>query len=193
MQSIGIEPGKTFDKSTAASIDGKRFRAITEQLRETQFARAMDPAVTARLGMGMFKTRGEISLETLLIQSVIGPIGLPATEALYLPVTTADGKPMNAQHDYVIRMSKDELPPAKIFWSLTLYDSANGFFIPNEHKKYSVGENAGMKLNDKGGIDVYIAAQKPAVVPEENWLSIAKACNLSCRGHLNTDCGVCPF
>jgi hypothetical protein len=172
MQSIGIEPGKTFDKSTAVSIDGKRFRDITEQLRKTEFARAMDPAVTARLGMGMFKTRGEISLETLLIQSVTGPIGLPATEALYPPVTTSDGKPMNAQHDYVIRMSKDELPPAKIFWSLTLYDSANGFFIPNEHKKYSVGENAGMKLNDKGGIDVYIAAQKPAGVPEENWLPV---------------------
>ena len=172
MQAIGIEPGKVFDKSTVTNIDGRRFRAIADKIREKEFARAMDPAVTAKLGMGMFKTRGEISLETLLIQSVIGPIGLPATEALYPPVTTVDGKPMNAQHDYVIRMSKDELPPAGIFWSLTLYDSANGFFIPNEHKKYSVGENAGMKLNDQGGIEVYIAAQKPEGVPEENWLPI---------------------
>jgi hypothetical protein len=120
----------------------------------------------------MFKTRGDISLEILLIQSVLGPIGLPATEALYPPVTTTDGKPMNAQYDYVIRMSKEEMPPAGIFWSLTLYDSANGFFIPNEHKKYSVGENAGMKLNDQGGIEVYVAAQKPDGVPEENWLPI---------------------
>ncbi|MCW8942914.1 MAG: DUF1214 domain-containing protein [Gammaproteobacteria bacterium] len=172
MQSLGIEPGKTFDKSNVASIDGKRFRAITEQIRETEFARAMDPAVTAEIGQGMFKTRGNISLETLLIQSVLGPIGLPASEALYPPVTTRDGQSMNAQHDYVIRMSKEELPPAKIFWSLTLYDSANGFFIPNEQKKYSVGENAGMKLNDQGGIEIYIAAQKPEGVPEENWLPI---------------------
>jgi len=79
---------------------------------------------------------------------------------------------MNAQHDYVIRMSKDEMPPAGIFWSLTLYDSANGFFIPNDRKKYSVGENAGMKLNDDGGIKVYVAAEKPEGVPEENWLPI---------------------
>jgi len=172
MQSLGISPGKTFDKSNVASIDGKRFRAITEQIRETEFARAMDPAVTAEIGQGMFKTRGNISLETLLIQSVLGPIGLPASEALYPPVTTRDGQSMNAQHDYVIRMSKEELPPAKIFWSLTLYDSANGFFIPNEQKKYSVGENAGMKLNDQGGIEIYIAAQKPEGVPEENWLPI---------------------
>jgi hypothetical protein len=172
MQSLGIEPGREFNKSSAANIDGKRFRAITEQIRKAEFTRAMDPAVTARLGLGMFKTRGNISLETLLIQSVIGPIGLPATEALYPPVTTEDGQPMNAQHDYVIRMSKETMPPAKIFWSLTLYDSANGFFIPNERNKYSVGENAGMKLNEQGGIDVYIAAQKPDGVPEENWLPI---------------------
>jgi len=172
MQAIGIEPGKVFAQSKLANIDGKRFRAIAEQTQKTEFARAMDPAITAKLGIGMFKTRGNISLETLLLQSVIGPIGLPATEALYPPVTTTDGKPMNAQHDYVIRMSKDELPPAGIFWSLTLYDSANGFFIPNEHKKYSVGENAGMKLNDQGGIEVYVAAQKPDGVPEENWLPI---------------------
>jgi len=51
---------------------------------------------------------------------------------MYPPVTTTDGKPMNAMHDYVIRMSKDELPPAKAFWSLTLYDSENGFFILSE-------------------------------------------------------------
>ena len=172
MQRLGIEPGKTFDKSKVANIDGKQFRAIAEKIRKSEFARAMDPAVTARLGLGMFKTRGEISLETLLIQSVMGPIGLPATEALYPPVTTSDGQPMNAQHDYVIRMGKKELPPAQIFWSLTLYDSANGFFIPNERKKYSVGENAGMKLNEQGGIAVYIAAQKPGGVPEENWLPI---------------------
>jgi len=48
----------------------------------------------------------------------------------------------------------------------------NGFFIPNPRKKYSVGENAGMKLNKDGGIDIYIAAQKSKGVPEQNWLPI---------------------
>jgi hypothetical protein len=77
-------------------------------------------------------------------------------------------------HDYVIRMTKKELPPAQAFWSVTLYDTQNGFFIPNERKKYSVGENAGMKLNKDGGIDIYIAASKPEGVPEENWLPIER-------------------
>ena len=64
------------------------------------------------------------------------------------------------------------MPPAKAFWSLTLYDTENGFFIPNDRKKYSVGENAGMKLNDDGGIEIHIAAQQPEGVPVENWLPL---------------------
>ena len=57
---------------------------------------------------------------------------------------------------------------------MTLYDSANGFFIPNDRKKYSVGENGGMKLNDDGGIEVYIASEQPEGVPAENWLPIIR-------------------
>jgi hypothetical protein len=169
---LGVEPGKAFDRNAVAGIDGKRFRTIAEEVQKSEFAQGMDPAFTAENGLSLFKTKGEISGDLLLLQSVIGPIGLPATEAVYPPVTTSDGQPMNAQHDYVIRMGKDGMPPAKAFWSMTLYDSANGFFIPNDHKKYSVGENGGMKLNADGGIDVYIAAEKPDGVPEENWLPI---------------------
>jgi hypothetical protein len=69
-------------------------------------------------------------------------------------------------------MSAKDLPSARAFWSVTLYDTKNGFFIPNERKKYSVGANAGMKLNEEGGIEIYITAQKPEGVPEENWLPI---------------------
>jgi hypothetical protein len=69
-------------------------------------------------------------------------------------------------------MSHNELPPATAFWSLTLYDTQNGFFIPNDRKKYSVGENAGMKLDSTGGIAIHIAAELPEGVPEENWLPL---------------------
>ena len=172
MLPLGVEPGKTFARDKVVNIDAQQFRNIAEQVRKSEFARFLDPAVTAEHGMSMFKTKGQMQLHLLLMQSVIGPIGLPATEAMYPPVPTVDGIPMNAQHDYVIRMTKDEMPPARAFWSLTLYDSANGFFIPNDRKKYSVGENAGMKLNENGGIEISVAAAKPEGVPEENWLPI---------------------
>lgn len=175
MKPLGVAPGKRFDKNKVVNIDGKRLRTAAEKIRKREFARAMDPAVMAEHGLSLFKAKGQIPLHLLLMQSVIGPIGLPATEAVYPPVTTNDGQPINAQNDYKIHMSKDGMPPAKAFWSITLYDSANGFFIPNEHKKYSVGENAGMKLNSDGGIDIYVSAEKPDGVPEENWLPINRA------------------
>ena len=39
-------------------------------------------------------------------------------------------------------------------------------------KKYSVGENGGMKLDVDGGITIHIAVDKPKGVPEENWLPL---------------------
>ena len=67
------------------------------------------------------------------------------------------------------------MPPARAFWSATLYDLENGFFIPNEQKKYSVGENAGYNLDKDGGIRIVVAAERPEGVPEENWLPISRS------------------
>jgi hypothetical protein len=169
---LGIVPGQAFDPAQVAKLDGERLRAVAAEVQRSEFARAMDPATMQEAGAFMFQPKGEIPLEVLVMQSVTGPIGLPRQEAMYFPVVEVDGQTLNAQYDYVIHMDAEELPPAGPFWSMTLYDSANGFFIPNDRMKYSVGENAGMQLNADGGIDVYIAAEAPEGVPPENWLPI---------------------
>jgi hypothetical protein len=171
---LGVEPGRSFDPARVAKVDGAKLREVAERIAKEMLAKATDPAFKEESLLGLFQPKGRMTLANLLFQSVIGPIGLPASEAVYPAIGTADGKPMNAQHDYVVRMSKDELPPERAFWSLTLYDVDNGFFIPNERKKYSVGETAGMKLDDKGGIEVHVAAKKPEGAPQENWLPIQR-------------------
>ncbi|WP_340112125.1 DUF1214 domain-containing protein [Maribellus mangrovi] len=168
---LGIVPGKKFDPD-GIKIDSKKFYAVAEKIQQEYLGKLSDPNLIKEMSPKMFKTKGLTDLETILTVSIIGPIGLPMEEAMYPNVTSADGKPLNAMNDYVVKMTKDELPPDQAFWSLTLYDKANGFFIPNDRKKYSVGENAGYKLNADGGIEIYIAAKKPAGVPEENWLPI---------------------
>jgi hypothetical protein len=169
---LGVEPGKAFDVTKVARFDGTLFREAANEVAKKALADMTNPAVLAKATPQMFMPKGQIDLETQVIQSVAGPIGLPAYQARYIPVSTKDGKPMNAQHDYVLKMSRDELPPAKAFWSLTLYDLENGLFIPNDQMKYSVGENAGFKLNAEGGIEIVISAKKPEAVPNENWLPI---------------------
>ncbi len=169
---LGIAPGGAYDPATAAKIDGQRFRQAAEQIQQENLALLTDPDLFGRFAPRMLRPKGQTDLDALVLVSVIGPIGLPLEEATYPNVPTTDGKPMNALNDYVVRMKKNELPPAQAFWSLTLYDMDNGFFIPNERKKYSVGENAGMKLNADGGIEIYVAAERPEGVPLENWLPI---------------------
>jgi hypothetical protein len=169
---LGVEPGKAFDAGKVAKLDGVLFREVAAEVAKWALASQGDPVFQSRVLPQMFMPKGEINLETEVLQSVVGPLGQPGYQARYIPVATKDGKPMVALNDYVLRMSKEELPPATAFWSLTLYDLKNGFFIPNDRKKYSVGENAGYKLNADGGIEIYVSAANPKGVPEENWLPI---------------------
>jgi len=169
---LGIEPGKIYDSESAIKIDGKHFREVSLKIKDAELAKMNTPEVISRLLPNLFQLKDKRTLEPMLFQSVVGPIGLPMKEAMFPPVVTSDGDPMNALNDYVIYMNREELPPANAFWSLTLYDTENGFFIPNDHKKYSVGENSGMKLNEDGGIEIHVSAEKPGEIASENWLPI---------------------
>ena len=126
---LGVEPGKEYDPETSIKLDGKKFREISIKVRDEELARFNNPEEAKKFLYKMFLPKGSAGLESLLLPSVIGPIGQPAKEALYPAITTSDGSPMNAQNDYVISMTSEELPPAKAFWSFTLYDAENGFFI----------------------------------------------------------------
>lgn len=174
LKPLGVEPGKAYDPYSVAEIDGAALRRTAERFAAESLAKMTDEEFLSANLTRTFQPKGEMSAELLAIQSVIGPIGQPAQEALYPPVNTTDGKGMNALNDYEIVMAPEEMPPADAFWSLTLYDTENGFFIPNDRMKYSVGENAGYRLDEDGGIRIVIAAEQPEGVPEENWLPIER-------------------
>lgn len=165
---VGVVPGREFDPDDVAEIDAEMMSKVYGEVQDWSYAHRNDYI------LDMFRSKGEMTKESMLAGVVTGPYGQPATQAIYPLVETADGQVMNAQHDYVLRMTADQVPPAKAFWSFTLYDRAEGFFIPNDRHKYSVGKNGGMKLRGDGGIDIHIAAEKPEGVPEENWLPIQR-------------------
>jgi hypothetical protein len=174
LKQVGVEPGKKYDPNQTTAIDGTQLKKIEAEVTKKQVATWSDPKKAGPYLTKLFQPKGHMDIDSMVLQSAVGPLGQPADQAMYPGVGTSDGKPMNAQHDYVIRMTKDEMPPYTAFWSATLYDSAHGFFIPNEHKKYSVGQNGGMKLDALGGIEIHIAANQPPGVPEDNWLPITR-------------------
>ncbi len=175
LKAVGVEPGKQYDADRVAKIDSKQLAAAAEQTAKQEVTIWSDPNKAAPFLTKLFQPKGHMNIDTMVLQSAVGPIGQPADQAMYPGVATSDGAPMNAQYDYVIRMTQADLPPAIAFWSATLYDAKQGFFIPNKENKYSVGQNAGMKLDASGGIEIHIAAEQPEGVPAENWLPITRA------------------
>ena len=55
----------------------------------------------------------------------------------------------------------------------TLIHPKYNFLRANIDRKV-VGENAGMRLDDDGGIAIHIAAEQPVGVPQENWLPLVR-------------------
>ena len=88
-----------------------------------------------------------------------------------LPVDS-DGKPFDGgKYNYTLKMSKDQIPPVKYFWSITMYSLPNRFLVENPIKRYSIGSaTPGLKTGDDGSITLYFSAESPGKDKESNWL-----------------------
>jgi hypothetical protein len=70
---------------------------------------------------------------------------------------------------YVLHFGKDEIPPAKAFWSLTMY-GADQFFVANPLGRYAIGDRDKLAYNADGSLDLYIQHAWPGQDKEANWL-----------------------
>ena len=81
----------------------------------------------------------------------------------------ADGNPFDSSNNYVLHFDKGEIPPARAFWSVTLYNQ-DQFFAKNAIDRYTLGSNDPLKKNPDGSIDIYIQRESPGKDKEANWL-----------------------
>jgi hypothetical protein len=107
------------------------------------------------------------------LRAVVAIYGLAANrpvEAMY-PVGAADNthQTLSGSHSYVIHFAAGGLPPARYFWSLTMYDSSF-FLVPNALNRYEIGNRTkGVHYNADGSLDVYVQTTAPTG-HESNWL-----------------------
>ncbi len=169
LKPLGVEPKKLFNRDQVAPINGRRFAEIAEKVAQESLEVWNAPDGNPYL-TDCFLPKDKMTIEPMTVQSAVGPIGLPYHQAQYPGIGTDTEDPISAQYHYVITMTKDQLPPATAFWSITLYDAAKGFFIPNDNYKYSVGENGGIQLDENGGVEIHISPEQPNDVQADNWL-----------------------
>ena len=79
-----------------------------------------------------------------------------------------DGDWLSGEHTYRIRLPRDV--PANMFWSLTVYDNKTRSMIQNEHGRPLVGSVHGAVANKEGSFDLWFGPERPADVPEANWV-----------------------
>lgn len=82
--------------------------------------------------------------------AMFGLGALRPDEALY-PVTQndGDGRPLRGEHRYVLRMSKEQIPPVSAFCSLTLYDE-QGYPVANSAQRFALGDRDALRFEADG-------------------------------------------
>ena len=106
-------------------------------------------------------------------RALIAVVGLGANtpvEAIYPSgIADAGGSLYNGSNSYRLTFPPGQQPPAKYFWSLTMYDSS-GYLVPNPINRYSIGTSHPPLLRQPDG-SIVIAIQRTAPAEANvNWL-----------------------
>jgi len=102
--------------------------------------------------------------------TLIGIGGNLLEDAIYpTTIIDADGNPLDGANQYAITFTKDGIPPAKAFWSLTMYD-IESYLVPNVLNRYSLGDRSGLDYALDGSLTLYIQKDNPGSAKETNWL-----------------------
>ena len=76
-----------------------------------------------------------------------------------------------SKHDHAITFTKARIPPAKNFWSWTMYKLPQRWLVDNPINRYSIGSSTpGLKTATDGSITISFQAKSPGKDKESNWL-----------------------
>jgi len=92
-------------------------------------------------------------------------------EAYYpLAFTDSNNEILDGRNNYSITFPAGKLPPAKFFWSLTMYENSTQLLVENPIKRYSIGDRTkSMKFNANGSLTIYLGNSEPKQ-GKGNWL-----------------------
>ncbi|MGW4892432.1 DUF1254 domain-containing protein [Kitasatospora sp. NPDC004240] len=153
------------------------FRAEIERGIADARARLEEAAAGFGDSAGAFGTREQLGADhlTRAAAAMTGLYGLPTEEAWYGGWVTdsAGHRPPDASdHDHLLRFGPDELPPARFFWSVTMYELPGRRLVDNTLDRYSIGDRTpGLVRDPDGGLTLYVQHKRPADAEHSaNWL-----------------------
>ncbi|HEY9332687.1 MAG TPA: DUF1254 domain-containing protein [Streptomyces sp.] len=170
---LGVDGTGTFEPGTLPDD----VREAIEQGIADGHARLEEANENASKSVGLFGTREQLGTDfvTRAVGVDKGIYGLPAEEAWYggwVADDQGNRPPNTAQHDYTIHFAADALPPARFFWSATMYTLPSRLLVDNPIDRYSIGDRTpGLHYDEDGGLTLYVQKDRPADPAQAaNWL-----------------------
>lgn len=177
MARIGLVPGRPFDIAKA-SPDVKAALEAAALAGTGQILATLPRTGTMVNGWRMLAEPIGTYGTAYLRRAVIAYSGLGANvvqDAIYPSAARdAEGKPFDSGARYVVHFGKEQLPPVRAFWSLSMYD-ARQLFTANAINRYALGDRDALQFNTDGSLDVYIQRASPGTDKESNWLPTPQA------------------
>ena len=168
---IGVKPGGTFSADAfgpdvRAAID-EGMEAGKQAIRdhESKMGKVVN-SWTINLNLGRYGT--DYLTRAAQTFFFIGA-NLPEDAVYPQTVMDKDGNALMGEHKYVLRFPKGQLPPAKNFWSITMYDK-DGYLVVNPIKRQAVGDRSNLKADPDGSVPIYIQSTSPGKAKVNNWL-----------------------
>jgi hypothetical protein len=109
-------------------------------------------------------TRTAVAKSNILVNS-------PNETKYFYQDLDASGARLNSANRYTVIFARDQTPPVRGFWSLSIYNEHH-FFIKNPINRFSVGtKNKDLKLGSDGSLTIHVQAEAPAdPALRANWL-----------------------
>jgi len=176
---VGIGPGLPFDAEALNDETREAIRAGIASARETVAAKVS--TITQKLNgwttSDIFGTRewygGNFVMRA--VAAMAGWGGNDVIEAIYPTAREdSDGKPLDGSQGYQITFKT--LPPAKAFWSITMYDTSYdgtaGYLVENPINRYLINSTTpGLAYGEDGSLTVTIQHEQPQEAARRaNWL-----------------------
>ena len=177
MAKIGLVPGQDFDGSKLGALDKEAIKAVPKlaQLKIMEHFKKAGQPVNGWMFTTVAGTYGTDYIQRALITAIGLGANRPQDAVYPTAEKDADGKVFDgATHKYVVHFDKNQMPPAKAFWSITMYD-ASYFFVPNSLNRYTLSSRNKFLTNADGSVDLYLQADSPGKAKEANWLPAPKA------------------
>ena len=166
---VGIGAGLAFNPAALSPAQRTALGAGIQQ----GVAELKAKVATLRSSAGLFGTRSAMHNDYLsrAAAAASGIYGNSVEEAIYFGTRSdSSQQPLVGGQRYRLHFPADALPPAKEFWSITLYDLPDRQLVANPIQRYCLSSRDHLARDADGGVTLYLQADSPGQALEANWL-----------------------